>query len=308
MERHHVARIYWGIFFSLLAITIISVLQVGTTLNPVGIVFDNIHDATGISINYNVPSYFDLFPPLDVVNAPTIQCTLATGFIGVKSDGSLVALSVPTTTIIPTHTFDLASQSGTIFNSFIVREGITCPVVATSFPPNLVSGKTTLSWTATKKDGSQATILSDAENINLQKADGTSIPLPSGTTPLSNVFLYQWTVSKSQIENAIGVNPLGDNFNSLQNIAVSNSLTFYQGNVPSTPWTVTNVGPSQISYNLHEITGNPVALNNLEMVISVVSPSNGIINPLQNTNVAQVQVSLQIGLQDVVEINVINHK
>lgn len=293
MERHHVARIYWGIFFSLLAVTIVSLIQVSTALNPVGIVFDSIHDPNSINTNFNVPSYFDLFPPLDIVNAPTIQCTLATGFIGVKSDGSQIALSVPTTTIIPTHTFDLASTGGTTqtFNSFIVREGITCPVVATSFPPNLASGKITIAWTGAKKDGTQVNILTDTENIQLQSKDGNTIyTLPSGTTPLSSVYLYQWAVSKSQIENAIGVNPLGDNFNSLQNIAVTNSLVFYQGNVVSVPWSVTNVGPSQVSYNLHEITGNPVALNNLQMVISVLSPTDSIINPLQNTNTAKIQL------------------
>lgn len=293
MQRHHIARIYWGTFFALLGIVIISVLQVATTLNPVGVVFDNIHDATGININYNIPSYFDLFPPLDVVNAPTISCLLTTGFIGVAADGTQFALSAPSTTIIPTHTFDLSSSStGRTFDSFIVREGLTCPVVATNFPPNLVSGTTSITWTGTKKDGTQATILADTESIVLQKKDGTVIPLPSGTVPLSSVYIYQWKISKSQIESAIGVNPLGDNFNSLQNIGVTSSLKFYQGNVPSIPWTVTNVGPSQVSYTLRETTGNPVAINNLDMQIKVISPPDATINPLQNTNIAKIQVAI----------------
>ena len=293
MERHHIARIYWGIFFVLLSVTIISAIQVGTDLNPVGVVFDNIHDATGININFNIPSYFVL-PSLDVISSQVISCTLATGFIGVAPDGTQFALSVPTTTIIPTHTFDLSSSvTGRTFNSFIVREGITCPVIFAGATPQLASGTTTISWTGAKKDGTTATILSDTENVQLQTKDGTIIPLPSGTaTPLSNVYLYQWKVSKSQIENAIGVNPLGDTFNSLQNIAVTNSLTFYQGNQKNIPWTVTNAGPSQVSYTLHEVTGNPVAINNLDMQIKVISPTDATINPLQNTNVVQLQVQV----------------
>ncbi|MDE2233841.1 MAG: hypothetical protein KGJ90_07110, partial [Patescibacteria group bacterium] len=66
---------------------------------------------------------------------------------------------------------------------------------------------------------------------------------------------------------------------------VSNTDTFYQGNVVSVPWTYVNSGPTMISYSLHEVTAPALAFNNANMTLSIISPSNKQINLQTNTAV-----------------------
>ena len=290
MERHVTARIYWGIFFGL---AIITGLQFFTAFQPVTFVANNIQGVLGIDVNYNIPTIVNPFfySSLDVVNAPTITCTLSTAFYGLTNTGQTVPLSVDSAQESPYRTsFDLIGGVGQSFTTFSVREMMTCPVVITNYPPNLVSGTTTLIWTATKQDGSTVTILNQQQNIQ-PTINGQALNLPSGTTPLTGVTLYTWTVSKSQIENAIGVGAFGANFNSLQNISVSNTLTFYQGNVVSVPWSFQNAGPNMISYTLHETSASPLAFNVQQMNLQILSPANKQVN-LQANTVVTVQGSI----------------
>lgn len=287
MERHHIARLYWGIIFT---VAIITILQFFTAYQPVTFVAQNVQNLGGVSVNYNIPSTITPFyySSLDVVNAPTITCTLSTAFYGTTTTNQIVPLSVQTTQASPfRQSFDLTGGVGQSFSTFSVQEQMTCPVKVTSFPPNLASGTTTLIWTATKQDGTTVSILNDQENIQ-PTVNGQAVSLPSGSTPLSGVTLYTWTVSKSQIENAIGVGAFGANFDSLQNISVSNTITFYQGNAVTIPWTFTNAGPTMISYTLHETSANPLAVNNAPMTLQVISPANKQVN-LQTSQVVTVQ-------------------
>lgn len=294
MERHQIARLYWGIIFS---IAIIVILQFFTALQPVTFVADNVQNLLGVNVNYNIPETINPFfySSLDVVKAPTITCTLSTAFFGLTDTNQIIPLSVQTTQAAPYRTsFDLIGGIGNDFTNFSVREMLTCPITNTSYPPNLASGTTTLIWTATKQDGTTVTILNDQQNIN-PTMNGNTLNLPSGTTPLTGVTLYTWTIPVSQIEGALGVGLLGADFNSLQNISVSNTLTFYQGNVMSVPWTFQNAGPTMISYTLHELT-NPTSINTKpinfnQITLSVLSPSNKQLN-LQTNRVTTIQGSV----------------
>lgn len=302
--KRHFVLAFW---VSIVALSVLVAVQFGTALNPVGFTFENVSNVLGININYNIPT--TLYPfassPLEVVNSVTITCTFSTSLLGTSDTGQTTALSVATVDASPTHTLSLASpQSGTKFTSFTVREGIYCPDVTNgAFPPNLVSGNVNLSWTATKKDGTTVTILSDSQPIHPVYTSGTNsgtvLALPSGSNPLVHLSLYSWTVPASQVESALGVNILGDDFTSLQNIAVTNSDTFYQGNVPSTPWTFTNIGPSLLSFTLHEVTGNPIAPNLYQMALNVIDPPGGKFN-IQNIQVVTLQGTISnVGTQTI---------
>lgn len=285
MERHHIARIYWGI---IIGVVILTGLQLFTAFQPYTFVASNVQNLMGVNVNYNIPTTLHPFyySSLDVVNAPTISCTLSTAFYGLTDTNQIVPLSVESIDASPIRTaFDLTGGVGQSFTTFSVREMMTCPTTVSGYPPTLVSGTSTLVWTATKQDGTTVTILNSQQNIQ-PTANGQAIALPSSMQSYPTVTLYTWTVSKSQIENALGVNGLGGaNFNSLQNISVSNTITFYQGNVQSVPWTFYNAGPTMISYTLHETTPPALAFNNLNMTLNVISPSNKQVNLQTNPKV-----------------------
>ena len=180
MSKRHYVLAFW---VAIVVLSVITVLQFATAFNPVGFAFNNVSNLLGITINYNIPT--TLYPfaystSLDVINAPTITCTFSTALLGTSDTGQTTSLSVATVDDSPTHTFSLASpQSGTKFTSFTVREMLYCPDVTNGkFPPNLVSGSLKLTWTATKKDGTSVSVLSDSEQIQRTINNGPSISLP----------------------------------------------------------------------------------------------------------------------------------
>lgn len=284
-------------FYSTLVffVALLVVVQLSTNLNPVGTTFQNAQNLLGVNIDYNIPSNIlpfgsiGNFTGLSAVpyQSTIINCNVFGSLAGTTDTGQNIPLSVNTQTGNAFTTLgNLVGNVGNVFTTFQVREQINCGSSGTTstYYPNLVSGNVQLWWTATKKDGSIVTVFKDTQPIS------ASLPVNlAGTT----ATLYTWTVSKSQIENAIGINTLGDNFQTKQLLTLQPTLSFKQGNA-ALLWNMTP-NPNSISYTFQELVtpplGTPGQNTNAPMTLTVISPSNGQIN-LQTVKVVRLQATI----------------
>ena len=278
-----------GFYVVLVIIGSLVFLQFFTSLNPVGIITDNTKTYFGFVMDYNIPQTIFPFaypPTLTVVAAPAISCTISGSLVGITDSGAQIILSTGSQqNVSPTRTYDLTGGNyGKNIVQLQVKSNLYCPATASYSYPNLASGSTNIYWIAYKKDGTMVTILSDKKNIQVP-----NLPANIGG---QTVTLYTWTVTKSQIESAIGANPLGDDFYSSNIIGITDNLVFYQGSATAIPWTVTNAAISEMSTRLHEQINPAVTTPSLApMSLQMISPTDGNIN-LQAYRVIKMQASI----------------
>lgn len=243
-----------------------------------------------IQSEFNVPAVLYPFQssPLDLVYAPTISCLVTASLIGTTSAGGQVPLSVQVDpSVSPFHLFDIIGNGNTIFQSLTVRTQMNCDNSSPTFPPTLVSGTVSVYWAGQNKAGQNIVLLqapNSAQDVTPQTVDSTG-KLVVGNVAGKTVTLGTWTLTKSQIENALGVSQ-GDSFSSTQIIDVSYNVIMHQG-IAVTPWTLATATP-MISYKFLENV-NPIAC--LITCTGLGVPFNVVIDQPSNSqvNVAGVQ-------------------
>lgn len=321
MSHRHVRPVAIMMYSVIAVFAILLVVQFGTSLNPVGFARQSVQSLFGVSIGYNLQS--NVFPffysKLDIVNSVTAKCTLSSTLTGTTDQGQSILLSsgsfpdaIPTATLKSNNLLGTSRGVGNSFASFTVTSLASCTSNSLTYYPNLVGGTTSLYWTATNKAGNQVNIIVDKQNINVA-------PLPQNING-KTVTLYTWTVSKSQIENAIGANPLGDNFVSTNYVSITDNLNFYQGDVKAQLWQITNTSPASMGFQINEVI-NPIGagLTQTSQGVNLVllSPTDGKLNiqgllnvrldgQLPNWNTAQGNPELKLFFTDPVSTSPTN--
>jgi len=282
MDKKRKAQLYYGTLAVLIGL---SAFQLFTNPHPIGFTWDKPQQIMGVLINYAQDARGYLFQgsPLDVVFAPTIYCDFSLSLAGTTTTNQVIPLYVSSVDKVqPYKIFDIIGNVGNHFQSLTVREQMNCPITASTFPPTLDGGTVSVLWTATKKDGS---------TIILMQSPGSKIDVSqfNGNVGGKTITLGSWTMTKDDIENKLNVNQGGDSFNSKHNIAVSNQLTFEQGNVKAVKWNCCS-SPPMIAYTFQEqVNGLFVSTDGL--TLNILSPSDGKIN-LETSRVVKTESSL----------------
>lgn len=256
------ALVFYGILSVLVVLTIVTL---NGSLNPIkassdifGYSFNFIKDRTETMFNL---SQYDLV-------SSTIKCTFGLRFLGVTESGQTVRIDGTSASVSPYFINDVVDQLNNKIASMSLTEVVQCDK-SPYFEVNLVKGTVSSYWTATKKDGTQVVLFSSPSS----KIDVSNL---AGDIGGKSVTLATWTISKSDLENKLGVSQFGDNFYSVHNIAVTNNLVFHQGG-SKFDWSCCS-SPPMISYKFHETVAGATVSANQDVTLNLLSPSDGKIN------------------------------